>query len=490
MKKKKGLEYLSIFILAFIIITIASKNSFLYRFNDWWDANAFMSVGKSMLEGLVPYRDLFEQKGPVLYLIYAISSLISRTTFIGVYFLEIISLMITLLFANKIIKLFLEDKNYNFLGLIIFGFSTIFLKTFGHGGSAEEFTMPLFMISLYYFTNYLKKANYQIPKRIILLNGIIAGIVLWIKYSLLGFWFIFEASLFFINFMQKKYKEAFMSAIIFLSGMVISTLPWLIYFGINHAISDLVNVYFLVNMAAYASNNNIVMKLLIAIGLSFYNLLTNPIYFLFILVPLVTLFVKKVDWGKKNANLILVIAILFTGLGTYIGGTSYFYYGYILTSFNIIGVLFILHFIKIKKWQVQTKGNVILLVILVIEYICICSNSSYMFLKKNDYAQFRFAKIINKEKNATLLNYNCLDVGLYTTTDITPRYYYFMKNNISNEKYPEMMREQERYLKEDKPTFVVTKRKETKLDENYEIISNYTQKYEDMMITYYLYKLK
>ena len=45
----------------------------------------------------------------------------------------------------------------------------------------------------------------------------------------------------------------------------------------------------------------------------------------------------------------------------------------------------------------QTKGNVILLVILVIEYICICSNSSYMFLKKNDYAQFRFAKIINKE---------------------------------------------------------------------------------------------
>lgn len=489
-KKKRLLEYLLILGIAFIVITIASKSSPLYRFNDWWDANAFMSVGKSWLAGIIPYRDLFEQKGPVLYLIYAIGSIISRTSFIGIYFLEIISLTVSLIFVNKIIKLFIEDIHYRFLGIIIFAFSTIFLKTFGHGGSAEEFTMPLFMISLYYFTNYLKSNNYHLAKRIVFGNGFIAGIVLWIKYSLLGFWFIFAASLFFIYLFNKKYKEAILSSLIFLSGMVVASIPWLIYFSSVNALDDLINVYFLVNMNAYASNYNIFLKILIAFGLSIYNLLKNPVYFLFIFIPVIILFIKKIDWGKRYANLILSVAILFTGLGTYIGGTFYFYYGYILTSFNIIGVILLLHFIKKGKFKINRKVNLLLVIILIIEYICVCDNSSYMLLKKSDYAQFRFAKIIAKEKNPTLLNYNCLDVGLYTTTNITPKYYYFMKNNISKKKYPEMMREQERYIKEERPTFVVTKRKEDKLDDDYEIISKHTQKYEDKEITYYLYKLK
>lgn len=490
MKKKKGLEYLLIFGIAFIVITIASKNSPLYKFNDWWDANAFMSVGKSWIQGIIPYRDLFEQKGPVLYLIYAFGSLVSRTSFIGVYLLEIISLMVTLIFVNKIIKLFIKDNNYQILGLIMFAFSTVFLKTFGHGGSAEEFTMPLLMISLYYFTNYLKVDNYHISKKIIFLNGLIAGIVLWIKYSLLGFWFIFAASIFFIYLFNKKFKEAFISAFIFLSGMFITTIPWLVYFASIQALDDLFNVYFLVNMNAYASNTNIILKLIKAIGLSLYNLLSNPIYCFFIFIPIIILFVKKINWGKKCANLVLAIAILFTGLGTYIGGTSYFYYGYIVTSFNVIGIIFLLNFIKKKKWKLSIKGNVIILVLLTIGYICLGDNPSYILLKKDDYAQFRFAKIIESEDNPTLLNYNCLDIGLYTTTNITPKYYYFMKNNISKKKYPEMMDEQERYIKKEKPTFVVTKRKEKILDENYEIVSKHTQKYENKHVTYYLYKLK
>lgn len=490
MKKKNFIEYVFILIIAFLVITIASKNSFLYRINDWWDANAFMSVGKSWIEGFIPYQDLFEQKGPVLYLIYALASLVSKNTFIGVYLLEILSLMITLIFVRKIIKLFIDDQKYCYLGLVIFGFSTIFISTFGHGGSAEEFVMPLFLISLYYFANYLKSDDYHIKKKILFINGLIAGIVLWIKYSLLGFWFIFEASYFFVNIFKKNYKEALLSTIIFLSGMFIATIPWLIYFGINHALDDLFNVYFLVNMNAYASNANIIMKLVTACGLAIYNLICNPVYLIFILLPLIFLFVKKINWGKKGANIILGIMILFTGLGTFIGGTYYFYYGYILTSFNIIGVILILSYLKKKKIKINMKVPFILTIVLLAGYTVICDNPNYILLKKSDYAQFKFAEIIKKEDNPTLLNYNCLDIGLYTTTGITPKYYYFMKNNISRKKYPEMMNEQERYIKEDKPTFVVTKKKEKSLDENYEIISEHTQKYEDKMRTYYLYKLK
>ncbi|MFQ9073882.1 MAG: hypothetical protein ACLR43_15090 [Faecalibacillus faecis] len=51
-----------------------------------------------MFNGKVPYKDLFEQKGPLLYLIYGIGYLISHDTFLGVYLLEVISYTILAIF--------------------------------------------------------------------------------------------------------------------------------------------------------------------------------------------------------------------------------------------------------------------------------------------------------------------------------------------------------------------------------------------------------
>ena len=86
---KKHYHYIIIAITAVVAITICSKASPLYPFNDWVDSNCFLTVGKAMLHGQVPYRDLFEQKGPLLYMLHALAALISDTSFLGVYFVEI-----------------------------------------------------------------------------------------------------------------------------------------------------------------------------------------------------------------------------------------------------------------------------------------------------------------------------------------------------------------------------------------------------------------
>ena len=84
---------------AIAIITICSRSSFIYPFNDWYDPNCYFTVGKSMMNGIVPYRDLFEHKGPLLYFIHGIAWFISKNTFLGVYFIEIIS-MFVFLYSN------------------------------------------------------------------------------------------------------------------------------------------------------------------------------------------------------------------------------------------------------------------------------------------------------------------------------------------------------------------------------------------------------
>ncbi len=77
--------------VSFCFLTICTKSSFLYPLNNGSDIQCFFTVGKGMMHGLVPYRDLVEQKGPLLYFLYGLASLVSSRSFFGVYLLEILS---------------------------------------------------------------------------------------------------------------------------------------------------------------------------------------------------------------------------------------------------------------------------------------------------------------------------------------------------------------------------------------------------------------
>ena len=76
-------QIIAIIVTAISAITLLSKSSPIYPFNDWFDSNCFLTVGKSMLHGLVPYKDLYEQKGPLLYMLHAVAAMFSETSFIG-----------------------------------------------------------------------------------------------------------------------------------------------------------------------------------------------------------------------------------------------------------------------------------------------------------------------------------------------------------------------------------------------------------------------
>jgi len=85
-------------------------------------------------------------------------------------------------------------------------------------------------------------------------NGLIAGCILWIKFSLLGFWAGWLLA-FVINLvLEKRIHQAVKGIGAFLLGMLVATLPWVIYFGVNHAIPDWINTYFVINMTGYPTS--------------------------------------------------------------------------------------------------------------------------------------------------------------------------------------------------------------------------------------------
>ena len=77
---------------SFLILLIATKSSPLYAFNDWSDMNWFTTVARGIFEGKVPYRDLFEQKGPILYFVTGLFCLPFGTSGFGVFLLEALCL--------------------------------------------------------------------------------------------------------------------------------------------------------------------------------------------------------------------------------------------------------------------------------------------------------------------------------------------------------------------------------------------------------------
>jgi hypothetical protein len=183
-KKHKRLFIFLFFLLtSTIILLFTSKCSPLYPFNDWVDINAFFTVGKSITRGIIPYRDIFEQKGPILYFLFTLGYLISHKSFIGIFIFEIINFVCLSYLIYKIANLYIKEKT----SLLIVPIMLTIIATcasFVHGGSAEEFSLCLYILPLYYFLKHFKKQ--ELTNKELLILGIGSSILLQTKYTLLG----------------------------------------------------------------------------------------------------------------------------------------------------------------------------------------------------------------------------------------------------------------------------------------------------------------
>ena len=174
-------------ISAAVTITIVSACSPLYPFNPWDDANCFFTVGRGIIHGLVPYRDLYEQKGPLLYFLYALAALISEKSFIGAWIAECVMASLFAVFSWKTVKLFTEPPKFAialvplFLGL---PYST---RLFNFGGNAEELCFPLLTIALYLGLKAIVKGDGLPSGKDALFCGLITSALFWIKYTFIGF---------------------------------------------------------------------------------------------------------------------------------------------------------------------------------------------------------------------------------------------------------------------------------------------------------------
>ena len=442
-------------IISTIVLLFTSCNSPLYPYNFANDTNAYFTIGRGWLEGLIPYKDLFDQKGPIVYFIFMIAALISKTSYIGIYILEVISMTIFLFYAHKTITLFIDKRN----SLFILPTITVLICTtvaFTSGATAEEFTLPFFMFSLYYLINYFK--GEQLTYKQYFINGLIAGIIFLIKFNLIFFWFGFMACIFIDLILQRKIKQAFKSGLIFVAGMLIPFIIFNIYFLLVGAIKDFYHAYFYFNIFTYGNTVSLLNKFQTGFNNFIYRCIENG----FIILPLFICFlcfIQNIKIKTKYKTMFYIIFIL-TIFGIFFGSN---YHYYILPSFVFLTISLIAICFSLQKVINKIFNNKIFLTLsLIILYTGLIffsyKGANYKeMLNTNikDYEIYKIVEEINKAEDKSMLNYQTLDNGIYNLTNTIPNVKYFFRLNVTEERYPKLMNSQRNYVKNKKTNFVL-----------------------------------
>ena len=73
-------------LISAIFFLLFGFNSPIYAFNSDHDFQWYMTVGNSLTNGKIPYRDIFEHKGPIVYFVFAFACLFANPGILHFFF--------------------------------------------------------------------------------------------------------------------------------------------------------------------------------------------------------------------------------------------------------------------------------------------------------------------------------------------------------------------------------------------------------------------
>lgn len=239
--------FLSVFSLA---------TSFLYE-NKFigWDSDIFLAMGKFAKEGLVPYKEFFDHKGPFIIFIEWLGYLIGERS--GVFLIQIIFLTISLAGVYKILRLYCGKK----ASLVLTTASLLVLNMyFDKGNLTEEFCLPFLVWSMYLAVKAEKLAfkGERLAER----KGVLAWKGIQLEFVLYGVTFMIGAMTRLTNSLpivvilvckiislieNKQWRKLCSNLLWFVVGNLIVFVPVTIYFVNVGALKEMLYATFIYN---------------------------------------------------------------------------------------------------------------------------------------------------------------------------------------------------------------------------------------------------
>lgn len=206
------------------------------------DGGVFMYIGKRMLEGAVPYRDIFDHKGPLLYFINALGIFISGGEIWGVRILEIIFIVLAVFIS------FYSLKKYFGVKIAIFSTAVWLISLpviLAPGNYCEEYAVLFQFVGIWFFIAYFQTNK----NKYLFYFGLSLGGVILLRPNLIGvhgailIYWIYELVT------SRRLKQFLIQALIVSGGMFSVILLFLLYFYHHNALYDLWDQLYVFNRA-------------------------------------------------------------------------------------------------------------------------------------------------------------------------------------------------------------------------------------------------
>ena len=373
--------YLFFAVLSVFVLFFYSQDSYLYDLYNRVDSAWFFMCGKAWMNGMVPYVDFADSKGPLLWLIYGLGYLISPRDYTGVYWITCVWYSFTYYFTYKLADIFLKNKRKSILCAILMTIA-FFNPLFHVETRAEDFCLLFITISLYRMSLTLYDDDHQDDRATSLSFfwfGCCFSALLLIKfnYAAMQCLFPFCTAIYLI----KNKRNIIRPCLYWIWGVGLTALPFLIYFLIQGNFDDFINEYFINTSSTILNLRDYLIQQLLLLHTKKKVLLLLICTIVFNL--LITRILNKSKW------VLLFCALSFLAINIVLG-TVYYYN--INSIFLISGVIC---FLKYTHFKINLNNIPLCLIVVILPLTYHVFQPTY----DNWYKPFKFRSVsIEKQR--------------------------------------------------------------------------------------------
>lgn len=195
------------------------------------DSAVFAYTADQMLSGRTLYVDVWEHKGPYLYLFNAVGLLIGGLS--GIWFLELCIWLLSTYFFFRIACRFTSENNATVALVLVLVTAFPLL----HGGNfSEEYALPFIAISLHIVFNIIEKGTVRHGEAIFI--GIAIGVILLLRANMLAPFGAFAGYYLYRFFRKSTGRRFFQTVGEVIAGVALVVVPIVLWFGLKGHLAD------------------------------------------------------------------------------------------------------------------------------------------------------------------------------------------------------------------------------------------------------------
>lgn len=411
--------YLFFAVLSVFVLFFYSQDSYIYDLYNRWDSAWFFMCGKAWMNGMVPYVDFADSKGPLLWLIYGLGYLISPRDYTGVYWVTCVWYSFTYYFTYKLADIFLKNKRKSVLCAILMTVA-FFNPLFHVETRAEDFCLLFITISLYRMSLSLYDDDHQDDRSTSLSFfwfGCCFSALLLIKFNYAAMQCIFPFCT--AIYLIKNKRNIVRPCLYWILGAALTVLPFLTYFLIQGNFDDFINEYFI--------NTTHTVKMDFSEYVSqWVNLIRyKKILILWVLTIISNCFIVKLI--AKDRWWLLFCSVMFLIANYRSVNNTVFVYYYYLNSIFLLGIFVYLvsKLRDIKNYAVFIVFSLLTIVPVLYHYYYPFDDKRYKpFVFRNDDSEkkrfYDINNLISEETAPTIINLLYVERGYGITSETLP----------------------------------------------------------------------